>query len=249
MITSTTNERVKLARALLTDVKARRKAGLIALEGVRLVSDALNAGVTPEFLLFNPEQIDPTHLNAVSSTLLGADASVIKHISGTEHPQGIVGVFPMPSLPVPQSPRRVLILDALRDPGNVGTILRTAAAAGVEVVLFSPGCVDAYNDKVLRGGMGAHFRIALRDFSWDEIESFTKDTGIYLADIQGDVTYDAADWSAAWSLIVGSEADGASADAERIATQKVFIPMSADSESLNAAVATGIILFEAAKHK
>jgi RNA methyltransferase, TrmH family len=156
MITSATNERVKLARALLTDAKARRKAGLIALEGVRLIDDALGAGVTPEFIFFNPEQIDPTSLKADPNTLFGADASVIRHISGTEHPQGIVGVFPMSSLPVPETPSRVLILDALRDPGNVGTILRTAAAAGVEVVLFAPGCVDAYNDKVLRGGMGAH---------------------------------------------------------------------------------------------
>lgn len=247
MISSTTNERVKLARALLADAKTRRQAGLIALEGVRLIGDALGSGAAPEFILYNPEQIKPSALHADPRLLFEATVSVIRHVSGTEHPQGVVAVFPTPALPLPDAPRRVLILDALRDPGNAGTILRTAAAAGVEVVIFSPGSVDAYNDKVLRGGMGAHFRIATRDWTWAQIEGFCRDTTVYLADMQGEVSYDAADWDQPWSLIVGSEAEGASADAARIAACRVFIPMAAGAESLNAAIAAGVLLFEAAK--
>ncbi|HLU08834.1 MAG TPA: RNA methyltransferase, partial [Oceanobacillus sp.] len=141
------------------------------------------------------------------------------------------------------------ILDNLRDPGNMGTILRTAAAAGVEVVLLSPGSVDAYNPKVLRGGMGAHFRIPVLEASWTRIAVYCRDLTVYLADMQGDVTYDAADWQQAWALIIGSEAHGESEEASALARQRVYIPMVSETESLNAAVAAGIILFEAARQR
>ncbi|MBL8132372.1 MAG: RNA methyltransferase [Anaerolineae bacterium] len=249
MITSTANERVKLARALLTEARTRRKAGLIALEGVRLINDALDSGAQPEFIFYNPEQINPNALHGAPDALIQVSAQVIHHISGTEHPQGVVGVFPTPMLPLPERPRRVMILDGLRDPGNVGTMLRTAAAAGVEVVLFAPGCVDLGNDKVLRGAMGAHFRLPLRDWNWTQIAGFCRETTVYLADMTGEVAYDAADWGAPWSLIIGSEAEGASTEAEALAARRVFIPMHSGAESLNAAVAAGVLLFEAAKRR
>ncbi|MBK8024542.1 MAG: RNA methyltransferase [Chloroflexi bacterium] len=252
MITSTSNERVKLARALLTEAKTRRKSSLLALEGVRLINDALSAGAVPEFIFYNPEQIQPDVLHGSPNEwgeLIQVNAQVIRHISSTEHPQGIVGIFPTPSLRLPEHPRRVLVLDGLRDPGNVGTILRTAAAAGVEVVLFSPGCVDIGNDKVLRGAMGAHFRLALRDWPWSQIAGFCGETTVYLADMTGNVAYDTADWDAPWTLIVGSEAEGASPEAEQLAAHTIYIPMAPGAESLNAAMAAGILLFEAAKRR
>jgi TrmH family RNA methyltransferase len=141
----------------------------------------------------------------------------------------------------------VLILDALGDPGNLGTILRTAAAAGVEVVLLAPGCVDPYNDKALRAGMGAHFRVPVIPQSWDKIAATCDGLAVYLAAMDGDLAYDAADWSSAWALIVGSEAHGASEQAAELAHQRVYIPMAAETESLNAASAAAVILFEAAR--
>lgn len=251
MITSLQNERVKLAHALQTQAKTRRKEGKMALEGVRLIRDALERGLTPEFILYDPDAVD---IDAVVGTEqsplpIPVTTEIIRYVSDTETPQGIVGVFPITAPPLPETPQRVLILDNLRDPGNMGTILRTAAAAGVEVVLLSPGSVDAYNPKVLRGGMGAHFRIPVLEASWTRIAVYCRDLTVYLADMQGDVTYDAADWQQAWALIIGSEAHGESEEASALARQRVYIPMVSETESLNAAVAAGIILFEAARQR
>jgi TrmH family RNA methyltransferase len=247
MITSLQNDRVKLAYGLQTGAKSRRKTGKIVLEGMRLIRDAVEAGYLPDFVLYDPEAADVSALDVPAEALLDATPEVIRHISATEQPQGVVAVFPMPTPSLPRSPRRVLILDALRDPGNLGTILRTAAAAGVEVVLLAPGCVDPYNDKALRAGMGAHFRVPVIPQSWEKITATCDGLVVYLADMSGKIAYNAADWSAGWALIVGSEAHGASEQAAALAHQRVYIPMAAATESLNAAAAAAIILFEAAR--
>lgn len=247
MITSVQNDRVKLAVGLLSGSKSRRKAGKIALEGVRLIRDAVEAGYIPDFVLYDPDLVDVAALGVPDDLVLEASAEIIRHISATEQPQGVVGVFPMPTPTVPRSLKRVLILDALSDPGNMGTILRTAAAAGVDVVLLAPGCVDPYNDKALRGGMGAHFRIPLVAQSWDKIGATCEGLNISLAAMAGELAYDAADWTQGWGLIIGSEAHGVSEAASQLAHQHVTIPMAAETESLNAASAAAVILFEAAR--
>lgn len=250
MITSVQNERVKLANALITGAKNRRKESKIALEGVRLIRDAIErGGYTPDYILYDPNQVNVQALQPLTNQLFEASAEVIKHVSATEQPQGIIGVFPMPTTKLPAKPQQVLILDHLRDPGNLGTILRTAAGAGVDVVLLSPGCVDLYNDKVLRGGMGAHFRLTIAERSWLEIREYVGDAPVYLAEMSGDVAYDVVDWTAQYALIIGSEADGASPEAEALATARVYIPMASESESLNAAVAAGVLMFEAARQR
>lgn len=247
MLTSIQNERVKLVHALQNQAKTRRKERKIALEGKRLIQDALANDHRAEFILYDPDVINPLDFDVPKSIMLPADASVIRHISDTEQPQGVVAVFPMPSGKLPSPLTRALILDNLRDPGNVGTILRTAAAAGVEAVLLSPGCVDAYNPKVLRSAMGAHFRLVVVEHGWDAIEEYCHHLPLYLADMTGDVRYDLADWSN-YALIIGSEAHGASTEAEAIASHTVYIPMQSNAESLNAAIAAGILLFEARRH-
>lgn len=250
MITSVQNERVKLANALITGAKNRRKEGKIALEGVRLIQDAIErGGYTPDYILYDPKQVNVQALQPLTNQLFEASAEVIKHVSATEQPQGIIGVFPMPTAKLPTKPQQILILDHLRDPGNLGTILRTAAGAGVDVVLLSPGCVDLYNDKVLRGGMGAHFRLTIAERSWQDIRDLVGDAPVYLAEMSGDVAYDAVDWTAQYALIIGSEADGASPEAEALATARVYIPMATETESLNAAVAAGVLMFEAARQR
>ena len=249
MITSLQNDRVKLAFGLLSGSKSRRKAGKIALEGVRLIRDAVEAGYVPDFLLYDPAAVDLTPLNLPPNLLLEASPEIIRHVSATEQPQGVVGVFPMPAPSVPRTVQRVLILDAISDPGNMGTILRTAAAAGVDVVLLAPGCVDPYNDKTLRAGMGAHFRVPVVAQSWDKIAITCDGLNISLAAMDGDLAYDAADWTQDWALIIGSEAHGVSESAYQLAHQHVMIPMAAETESLNAASAAAVILFEAARQR
>lgn len=248
MITSPQNEKVKLVRALQDRAKTRRKEGKIVLEGLRLVRDAVQQGMRPEFVL-NTADSDAGFLAAYGLESLEVTDEIMRGISDTQQPQGILGVFPMPTPAFPPDASRIVILDSIRDPGNLGTILRTSAAAGVQAVLLSPTCVDPYNPKALRGGMGAHFRVPVIETDWEQIAGYCYNSPIYLADSEGDLSYEAADWVSPWALIIGGEADGAGQEALALAQHRVFIPMAAATESLNAAIATGIILFEAARQR
>ncbi len=252
MITSNQNEKVKLAKALQGAAKIRRKEDLIVLEGTRLVRDALLTGHQPQFLLlsegFHDEALERL-LKQTGSETLDVSEAVMQHVSDTQQPQGVLGVFPMPRTEIPDPLNHVLILDSIRDPGNLGTILRTAAAAGIEAVLLSPTCADPYNPKVLRSGMGAHFRIAVAGAEWEEINARCKGMAVYMAAGESQQRYDEVDWSRRWAIIIGSEAHGAGDAARQLATTGIRIPMAADTESLNAAVAAGIIMFEATRHK
>jgi TrmH family RNA methyltransferase len=155
---------------------------------------------------------------------------------------------PIVELPLPAQPQFVLILDAVRDPGNVGTILRSARAAGVDAVFCAHGTADPYNDKVVRAAMGAHFAVPLRVASWEMIAEARRDIPrVYLADARGEVVYTRADWTRPVALIVGGEVEGASDAAKKIATARVAIPMRGGAESLNAAMAATILLFEATR--
>jgi TrmH family RNA methyltransferase len=172
-------------------------------------------------------------------------------------------VLPFPELPRPAHPTFTLILDRLRDPGNLGTMLRTALAAGVEQVLLAPGTVDFSNPKVVRAAMGAHLRLSIADAGWDEIAGAVADCDVWLAAAGGAVadcdvwlaaaggarTYTAVDWTRSVALIVGSEAHGAGERARSLAQGRVSIPMASEVESLNAAVATAVILFEVVRQR
>ena len=138
----------------------------------------------------------------------------------------------------------------MRDPGNAGTLVRSAAAAGVDVVVFGPGSVDPFNDKVVRGGMGAHFRAPLRILAnWADIRgTLGADLPIYLAEAGAGLAYDQMDWRRPAALMLGGEAAGASAEARRGAIP-LHIPMHRNVESLNVGVAGSIILFEAARQR
>lgn len=245
MITSPQNSRVKLIRALNEKARTRRKEGKIVLEGARLVRDALTQGHTPEFIFYTEDTPLPDGRFEAESV----SPEIMRHISDTQQPQGIIGVFPLPKMALPQPAQRVLILDAIRDPGNLGTILRAAAASGTQAVLLSPDCVDAYNPKVLRAGMGAHFRIPLAAMDWAEIAAYCASLPVYLADSTGDLRYDQVNWRADWGLIIGGEAHGAGEQAAAMAQSRIYIPMHAETESLNAAMAASAILFEAQRQR
>jgi TrmH family RNA methyltransferase len=165
-------------------------------------------------------------------------------------PQGIAVVTPLPRLPLPAAPTLTLVLDQVRDPGNAGTLLRSAEAAGASLVLFTPNTVDPYNDKVVRAGMGAHFRLPLQAYSsWAEIDALLAPTPQrYLADAHAGLAYDQVDWRKPAALIISGETAGASPEARRTA-QPIAIPMHSRVESLNAAVAGAVILFEAARQR
>jgi TrmH family RNA methyltransferase len=142
-----------------------------------------------------------------------------------------------------------LVVDNMRTPGNLGTILRTAAAAGTDQVLLSPGTVDLYNPKVVRGGAGAHFRIPIRQCTWQEISEQLKDVDVWLAAAHSEQSYTQVDWTPPLGLVIGNEAHGATSQALALSTGQVSIPMAHAVESLNAAMAAGILLFEIARQR
>lgn len=249
-ITSTQNPRIKLTYGLQTRPRTRRKERKIVLEGVRLLRDAVERGHKPEYVLYDPQYADYDLIAQFQDRkfeLLPVSAEVMRYVSDTENPPGMLGVFPMPFPHLPRKPRpgRILILDNVRDPGNVGTMLRTAAAAGVQVAILSPGCADPYNPKALRGGMGAHFRLPVVEASWEEIAAYCESMTVYLADGTGETDYVAVDWRQPWALVIGSEAHGITPEAAALGQSRVRVPMAAKTESLNAAMAAAVILFEA----
>jgi RNA methyltransferase, TrmH family len=253
MITSLTNDKVKLIRAL-DDRKHRVKEGRCMIEGARLIDDALAANLTPDWIFCAeklPSRAQETlgRLKKRGIEIITVSDAVLKACSGTETPQGLIAVLPFPRLNVPTHPNLILIADSLRDPGNLGTLLRSAAASDVDVVLLSPETVDAYNPKVVRGAMGAQFHVPIIEATWAAIADRVQGMSVYLAAADGDLTYTAVDWIKPSALIVGSEASGASKEAMRLATRHISVPLSREVESLNAAVAASVILFEAKRQR
>jgi len=253
-ISSLDNPRVRELRALhRRSVRYRQRAFLI--EGVRLVEEALSSGLPLHLALYVPEQLQKMPRGAALLERLAAcreafstTPQVLRSVSDTVTPQGVVAAVPFPERP-PQGEGLLLVLDRLRDPGNCGTILRTAEAAGVRAVYLSPGSVDPFSPKVVRAGMGAHFRLALRVASWAEIAAEVAGRQVLLAEARAGRPYDQVDWTLPTALILGGEAEGAGAEARALAAGVVSIPMAGAAESLNVAVAAGILLFEALRQR
>jgi TrmH family RNA methyltransferase len=253
-ISSPQNDRVKLVRLLQRQSKTRRQQGRLVLEGVRLIGDALDSGTLPDFVLYTTGAVQTPardlieRLQAESITCLEVTDPLMLDMADTETPQGILGVFPWPDLPVPAAPGLVLVADGWRDPGNLGTVFRTAAAGGVDLVILTPGTVDAYSPKTLRAGMGAQFRIPIRTWNWSQLADRFAALPFYFADAAGDTRYDAVDWTQPSVLVIGGEAHGFAPAAALVPHQMIQIPMVAGAESLNAAVAASILIYEARRH-
>lgn len=252
VITSPANRKVKQVRALARK-KERYAARAFVIEGVRLIEDALDVRVSPSLVLYTPHLEDDLRtrallerLRTITSEVFVVSEAIMQDLATTETPQGILAVVPFVELPLPPQPRFVLILDAIRDPGNVGTILRSARAAGVDALFLAPGTADPYNPKVVRAAMGAHFAIPWRVAAWHHIaDALAHIPRVYLADARGEVIYTHADWSPPLALIIGGEASGASDVARQLATARVQIPLRGGVESLNAAMAATVLLFQA----
>lgn len=253
MITSNQNSKIKLVRALLGRSKERREAGAFVAEGVRLVEEAAKTNWNFRFVLFDETLSERGKLQAENLKSRGVDveevsASVMKSISETEAPQGILAVLEFTNLPIPQSTNFILIPDQIRDPGNLGTLLRSAAASGVQAVLLPPETTDAFAPKVLRSGMGAHFRLSIHSMSWEEIGKAVTGLQVYVADMEGQPCWE-TDLCNPVGLIIGSEAEGASESARKLTNGKISIPMSGEIESLNAGVAGSVLMFEVMRQR
>jgi RNA methyltransferase, TrmH family len=253
VITSAQNTKVKLTRALLGRAKERREANAFVVEGVRLVEEAVSSNWELRFALYDEGLSERGKSLVENLKSLNVDAemvsdSLMKSLSETEMPQGILAVLEFKTLLITDPLDFILIPDQIRDPGNLGTLLRTAAATGVQAVLLPPETTDAFAPKVVRSGMGAHFRLPIHSMSWDEIKARTNGMHIVLADMDGTSCWK-TDLRQPSALIVGGEADGASEEARKLVTQKISIPMTGNMESLNAGVAGSVLMFEVVRQR
>jgi TrmH family RNA methyltransferase len=258
MITSVHNPKIQWLHKLQSQSKARREEGAFVVEGVRLAEEALQAG-WPALLVLHSEQLSLRGQAVVDgfaqrgTPVETATEPVLKAASDTETPQGLLVALKLQTLPLPPNPDFVLIPDGVRDPGNLGTLLRTAAAAGAQAVLLPPGTADDYAPKVLRSAMGAHFRLAIQALDWPAIQgvvhSAERQLRVYLADSSGGQPYTQADLRTPLALIVGGEAAGASQQAIALTNERLHIPMPGGMESLNAAVAAAILMFEVVRQR
>lgn len=255
MITSSQNSKIKLVRTLLGRAKERREANAFVVEGVRLVEEATSSHWKFQFVLYDESLSERGKSQIESLQPRGVDVErvsegLMKSLSETETPQGILAVLEFTTLPILKSPNFLLIPDQIRDPGNLGTLLRTAAAAGVQAVLIPPETTDAFAPKVLRSGMGAHFRLPIHSISWEEIAQITKSANqqIFLADMNGQSCWE-TDLRQPLALIVGGEAEGASEQARKLANQQISIPMMGTMESLNAGVAGSVLMVEVVRQR
>lgn len=255
MITSNHNPKIKLVRALLGRARDRREAGAFVVEGVRLVEEAANRDWRFETVLYDDSLNERGKLLVERLKPRGIEVeeisqSLMKSLSDTESPQGILAVLQFSQLPITNSPNFILIPDQIRDPGNLGTLLRSAAATGVQAVLVPPETTDAFAPKVLRSGMGAHFKLPIHSTNWEEIERIVTSTNlqVLIADMDGQSCWE-TDLRQPVALVIGSEAEGASESARRLANGKISVPMSGVMESLNAGVAGAVLMFEVMRQR
>ncbi|SIT08129.1 TrmH family RNA methyltransferase [Alicyclobacillus vulcanalis] len=250
-IESQHNDRVREWARLKTR-RGRQKSGLFLVEGERLVTELLASHVHLEALLYNAALDEPpdavwNHPKSVDRRfVLSPQAFAL--IADTETPQGLIAVAAIPKVD-PHYPSRVLVLDAVQDPGNVGTLIRSAEAFGFDEIVFGTGTVDPYSPKVVRASMGGLFRVRV----------IAADPARYLAawrrrHAQGTIVATAADAAERCdraalgeqlALVIGNEARGVSDALRALADRTVAIPMAGKAESLNAAMAGTILLYEA----
>lgn len=227
------------------------------MEGVRAVSDMLAADVEPSLVYVRATVEDESIIDGldIPCPVKFVTSDVFASLSDVPHPQGIVAVVPNDSIST--EPKYdvwerdfILIADGVRDPGNLGTLLRSAAGAGVTEVLVTPNSVDPFNPKCVRSAMGAHFLISLRQMRWDALTEYLKTIPVIaVADANGDATYDQVNWTDSCAIVVGSEAFGPNQVLIDLANAYVRIPLARNLESLNAGVAGSHVVLEAARQR
>ena len=259
MISSSQNPRIKLVRELLSSRRAREEKASFIVEGVRLTEEVLNHNWLIQFALWSADLSEVGknivhRLQDQDTPCEEIPTGLLQKVSDTTTSQGILLVVRRKDLSLPSPLDLLLVLDGVRDPGNFGTLLRSAAAFGAQAVCLSDDTVDAFSPKVLRSGMGAHFYLpiiqkpilAIGHFCHAEIKPPLM---IYSAEMQtGDLCWK-LDLRKPVALIIGGEAAGTSHEVNQIVDGKIRIPMPGGSESLNAAVAGSILLYEVMRQR
>jgi len=250
-ITSRQNPRLAEARRLAQSSRERRKAGRCILEGEHLVAVYCDRVGPPELLIVADDAADDPRIAALAARMpptatLAVPAALFAEIAALPVDVGVLAVVPTPRPVMPAPGRFCVLLDDVQDPGNVGTILRTAAAAGVEQVLLSKHCAFAWSPKVLRAGQGAHFLTTIVEdvdlVAW--ARAFRHHGRVVAAVAHGGEDLYATEIPARVAIAIGNEGAGLSAALVNEAGARLTIPMPGGAESLNAAAAAAVVLFE-----
>ncbi|OHX10770.1 transposase [Chromobacterium sphagni] len=249
-ITSPHNDEVKALARLAQHSRDRRKEGVMVLEGIHLAESCLQAGGVLSRLYVNEGALGKAELQALLSRLPAAcvvatlPEAVMAKVTALTSACELLALCERPRPPAPQAAASRLLLEDIQDPGNLGTILRTAAAAGVFEVFLSKGCVDVFSPKVLRAGMGAHFALNIHEhadlaaelagFAGRKLVTYLEgSSSLYSHDLTGPVAF-----------VFGNEGAGVNETLLALADARIRIPMPGHAESLNVAMAATVCLFE-----
>jgi TrmH family RNA methyltransferase len=239
MLESTENPKVRRLIQLLDDKKTRAQEKMVLLEGRKLIEEASH-NCTGTIYTTSQESVIPGWQHIIISE------KIAKRLSRTEHSENVFAEVPIP----PEAEKMdypLIALDAVSDPGNMGTLLRTACAFGYKGVLLLPGSVDPFNSKVLRSSKGALFKLAYKHVSWKQLEDLAQYLQLRLlgADLRGQAAKEIE--GNRFVLILGNEGSGLSEEGKRL-TEKISLPMKGDMESLNVSVAGGILMYLLSNH-
>lgn len=245
-ITSRSNPLVTRMRKLNSKRSARREEGVFCGEGPKLLAEALKWDASLETVIYVEGTSLPSIPNGVRT--VEVPESLLSAVADTESPQGVVFVCSGHSLSLPEKleGKRYLVLDGVQDPGNVGTIWRTADAFGADGLILCGNCADPWSPKTVRSTMGAIFRMPVYEATLEETAGKLSAAGIpFYATALRDDTVDVRDVVLAKAaVIIGSEGKGVSDLALQLCSKTVKIPMTARCESLNAAMAASVVLWE-----
>lgn len=255
MITSVSNSRIKRVTALNARAKMRRQEGQYVVEGVRMFMEAPEEEIQEVFVAegFSQEKclgkLDILSWERVSD-------EVFRKMSATETPQGILCVMRMKHYRLEDMLKRknplLMVLEDIQDPGNLGTILRTGEGAGIDGVIASRESADLYNPKTIRSTMGSIYRMPFVYVpSLQETAERLKAERIrlYAADLSGKKWYDGEDYTGGSAFLIGNEGNGLRPETAALADTRIRIPMAGRVESLNAAMASGILMYEASRQR
>lgn len=264
MITSTSNQKVKELIKLREKSRFREEEGIFLVEGPRMAGEIPPQWIECLYISESYEKKYGKELPGDGSVQVRKETlsdDVFARVSDTKTPQGILAAVRMMKysstdiLGLKRGRAKtplVLVLDNLQDPGNMGTVFRSAEAAGASGILMSSDCVDVYNPKVIRSTMGAIFRLPFfRTADLAGAVDELKDRGlrVYAAHLEGRRTYDGEDYRGGCAFLIGNEGNGLRPEIAERADCRIRIPMEGAAESLNAAVAASVLMFEAARQR
>lgn len=258
MITSSGNKKIKELVALIKKSSARKKQNAYIIEGIRMFRELKKEEILDVFASESFENENKKLLSETYQKYEKVSDRIFETISDTKTPQGVMAVAKRKEYTLDdiflnkKDFHNLLILDSIQDPGNLGTLIRAGEGAGITGIIMNESTVDVYNPKVIRSTMGSVFRVPfiyVKNLTEVIHKLYSKKINIYASSLEGAIEYDKPDYKKDIAFIIGNEAAGISKEILNIVDNKVKIPMFGNVESLNAAVAGSILMYEAARQR